>query len=95
MELLFRVNDETKLGKVIVEMMQSAIKQDKKAVQIVEDDFMDKLIFPGKPLTEEQLDKVTAAMESMEDYIPLEQAQRETMAFIKKRRNESGNKKKG
>lgn len=96
MELLFKVNDNTKLGKEIVEMIYAAIKQDKKAVEIVEEeDFMDKLIFPGKPLTATQFDKVTIAMEEPGDYIPLSQSKKETLALLKKKRNAISNKKKG
>lgn len=96
MELLFKVNDETKLGKEIVQMIYAAIKQDKKAVEIVaEEDFMAKLIFPGKPLSTAQFDKVTMAMEETGDYIPLSQSKKETLALLKKKRNANSNKKKG
>jgi len=95
MELLFKVNDETKLGKVIADMVYSAIKQDKNAVQLVEENFMDELIFPGKPLTNAQFDKMTMAMEEEGDYISLERSKKETIALLKKKRNENRNKKKG
>jgi uncharacterized protein YlaN (UPF0358 family) len=95
MELLFKVDDETKVGKAILDVIYAAIKQDKRAVQLVEEDFMDNLIFPGKPLTEEQFDKMTVAMEDEGDYMTLEKAKKETMALLKKKRNENRNKKKG
>jgi uncharacterized protein YcgL (UPF0745 family) len=96
MELLFKVNDETKLGKEIVQMIYAAIKQDKNAVEIVEEeDFMDKLIFAGKPLSAAQLDKVTLAMEEEGDYISLAQSKKETLALLKKQQNAGRNKKKG
>ena len=94
MELLFKVNDETKLGKVILDMIHSAIKQDNKSVKFIEEDFMDKVIFPGEPLTEEQMEILTLVMEQEGDYITLDEAKKETMAFLKKKRNEIRNKKK-
>ncbi len=95
MELLFKVNDETKLGKEIVQMIYAAIKQDKTSVKIVaEEDFMDNLIFAGKPLTAAQFDKVTMAMEEEGDYVTLEQSKKETLALLKKQRNAGRNKKK-
>ena len=94
MELLFKVNDETKLGKIIIDMIQSAIKQDKSAVQVVKEDFMEQLIFPGKPFTDEEFDKMTLAMEDEGNYIPLEKSKKETLALLKKKGNENRNQKK-
>ena len=96
MELLVKVNDNTKVGRQLIDAIRSAKKQDTESVLIIneEEEFGD-LILEGPVLTQKQFDRLTIAMEADVDYVPIEKAKKEILNQLQKKIDEGSNKKKG
>ena len=88
------INEKTKTGKRVIELLNQAAKEDAKAVQNYSQDLFDRnnALGIGAPLTDDELEQLAVELEA-DEKVTLEEARKNILARIKKRNHERSYKK--
>ena len=88
------INEKTKTGKRVIELLNQAAKEDAKAVQNYSQDLFDRnnALGIGAPLTDDELEQLAIELET-DETVTIEEARKNILARVKKRSHERSYKK--